>query len=377
MPMKSRSDEHLKDELISKYNLQVKRHRLLPIVSALALTFSFAAPAQAAQVTSSLLIDLNAANSNSYPGSGNTWSDLAGSADNGTLTNGATYSASPVQAVVFDGDNDYVQIPNTSALQVTTSNAFTVMAWAKIDSYADGDAVFGKQFADAQVWDGYSLVLGSSNTIKLAMNGQSRSDSYNSTSNVFSLGTWTLFTAIIQFGGSSSRPSKVYVNGTEVASGNNTDGSVPNNTAPFRIGEGVQGYGQRPAMSVGGFAVYDRALTTQEISDSYNYYLNYVFAPETSSISLGSISTANKGRTVTATATVGATGKVRFTSNGKRIANCLNVVTSGSPLSASCTWKPVTSGSLVITATLTPASNSIAKVSDTKLLSVARRTTLR
>lgn len=377
MQTRSHLVAHLKDELISKYNLQVKRHRLLPIVSALALTFSFAAPAQAAQVTSSLLIDLNAANSNSYPGSGNTWSDLAGSADNGTLTNGATYSASPVQAVVFDGDNDYVQIPNTSALQVTTSNAFTVMAWAKIDSYADGDAVFGKQFADAQVWDGYSLVLGSSNTIKLAMNGQSRSDSYNSTSNVFSLGTWTLFTAIIQFGGSSTRPSKAYVNSTEVASGNNTDGSIPNNTAPFRIGEGVQGYGQRPAMSVGAFAVYNRALTAQEISDSYNYYLNYVYIPEESSISLGSLTTANKGTTVTATATVGAAGKVRFTSNGKRIPNCLNVIAFGSPLAASCTWKPITSGSLVITATLTPTSNTLAKASATKLLSVARRTTFR
>lgn len=375
--MRSPLEEPLKDVPISKYNIHMKRTQSTLFGSALVLTFLFSSPAQAAQITSGLLIDLNAANSDSYPGTGTTWNDLAGSADNGTLTNGATYSASPAQAVVLDGDNDYVQIPNRSALQVTTSNAFTVMAWAKIDSYVDGDAVFGKQYADAQVWDGYSLVLGSSNTVKLAMNGQSRSEYYNSTTNVYALGTWTLFTAIIQFGGSSSRPSKVYVNGTEVASGNNTDGSVPNNTAPFRIGEGVQGYGQRPAMSVGGFAVYDRALTTQEISDSYNYYLNYVFAPETSSISLGSISTANKGRTVTATATVGATGKVRFTSNGKRIANCLNVVTSGSPLSASCTWKPVTSGSLVITATLTPASNSIAKVSDTKLLSVARRTTLR
>lgn len=355
----------------------MKRIPVVLLVSALTLTLLQTPSAQAAQVTSGLLIDLNAANTNSYSGSGSTWSDLAGGTDNGTLTNGPTFSASPTPAIVFDGNDDYVQIPNTSALQVTTSNAFTVMAWAKVDSYLAGDAIFGKQYADAQVWDGYSLVVNSSNAIALAMNGQSRSDAYSSTTNVFTLGTWSLFTAVIQFGGSSARPSKAYVNGTEVASGNNTDGSIPNNTAPFRIGEGVQGYGQRPAMSVGAFAVYGRALSAQEISDSYNYYLNYVYLAEESSISLGTLTTANKGRNVTVTATVGAAGKVRFFSNGKRIPNCVNVTASGSPLVATCTWKPASSGSLKISATLYPSTNGIGEATTFKTLAVSRRSTTR
>lgn len=355
----------------------MKRIPVVLLVSALTVTLLQTPSAQAAQVTSGLLIDLNAANTNSYSGSGGTWTDLAGGTDNGTLTNGPTFSASPTPAIVFDGNDDYVQIPNTSALQVTTSNAFTVMAWAKVDSYLAGDAIFGKQYADAQVWDGYSLVVNSSNAIALAMNGQSRSDAYSSTTNVFTLGTWSLFTAVIQFGGSSARPSKAYVNGTEVASGNNTDGSIPNNTAPFRIGEGVQGYGQRPAMSVGAFAVYGRALSAQEISDSYNYYLNYVYLAEESSISLGTLTTANKGRNVTVTATVGAAGKVRFFSNGKRIPNCVNVTASGSPLVATCTWKPASSGSLKISATLYPSTNGIGEATTFKTLAVSRRSTTR
>lgn len=355
----------------------MKRLPVVLLVSALTLTLLQTPSAQAAQVTSGLLIDLNAANTNSYSGSGNTWSDLAGGADNGTLTNGPTFSASPIPAIVFDGNDDYVQIANTSALQVTTSNAFTVMAWAKVDSYLAGDAIFGKQYADAQVWDGYSLVINSSNRIALAMNGQSRSEAYTSTTNVFTLGTWTLFTAVIQFGGGSARPSKAYVNGAEVASGNNADGSIPNNTAPFRIGEGVQGYGQRPAMSVGAFAVYGRALSAQEIADSYNYYLNYVYLAEESSISLGSLTTANKGRNISVTATVGAAGKVRFFSNGKRIPNCINVTASGSPLVATCTWKPATSGSLKISATLYPNSSGIGEATTFKTLAVSRRSTTR
>lgn len=340
------------------------------------LTISFLqVPSNAAQVTSNLLIDLNAANSNSYSGSGTTWIDQAGSADNGTLTNGPTFTASPVAGFIFDGADDYIQIPNTSALQPTTSNAFTVMAWAKIETYTAGDGIFGKQYADAQIWDGYSLVINSSNAIGLYMNGRVRSDGYASNPNVFSLGTWTLFTAVIRFGGGATRPSKAYVNGTEVASGNNLDDSVPNNTAPFRIGEGVQGYGQRPGMTVGAFAVYDRALTSQEIIDSYNFYLNYL--PESSSISLSAITTANKGINVTATATVGAAGKVRFYSNGKRIAHCINVVAAGSPLTASCTWKPITSGSLKISATLIPRTGGLAQATTFKTLAVSRRTNVR
>jgi hypothetical protein len=355
----------------------MRRFQVVLLVSAIILNIFYAPSAQAAQIISGLLIDLNAANTNSYPGTGTTWTDLAGGADNGTLTNGPTFSASPIPAIVFDGNNDYVQIANTSALQVTTSNAFTVMAWAKIDSFLAGDAIFGKQYADAQVWDGYSLVINNSNAIGLAMNGQSRSDEYRSTTNVFTLGTWTLFTAVIQFGGGSARPSKAYVNGTEVVSGNNTDGSIPNNTAPFRIGEGVQGYGQRPAMSVGAFAVYDRALSAQEIADSYDYYLNYVYLVEESSISLGPLTTANKGRNVTVTATVGAAGKVRFFSNGKRIPNCINVIATGSPLVATCTWKPATSGSLKIGATLFPTTNGIGEATAFKTLAVSRRSTSR
>lgn len=371
--MRSLSAARLKAAPTSNYDVPMKRRGLLLLVAAIAFSILQYSPAEAAQVTSNLLIDLNAADSNSYSGSGTTWLDLAGTADNGTLTNGPVYTASPVAGFIFDGNDDYIQIPNTTAVQPTTTKAFTVMAWAKIDTYTAGDGIFGKQYADAQVWDGYSLIFNTTNSVGLAMNGQSVSATYLSTTNVFSLGTWTLFTAVVQFGGSSSRPSKVYVNGTEVASGNNTDGAVPNNTAPFRIGEAIQGYGQRPGMTVGAFAVYDRALTPQEITDSYNYYLNYVSIPQSPSISLSAVTSAYKGVNITVTATVGTAGKVRFFANGKRIANCINVVASGSPLTAICTWKPTVSGGINISATLIPTNSGLSQVTAIKSLAVSKR----
>jgi hypothetical protein len=59
-------------------------------------------------VTNGLVLCLDAADLNSYPTTGTTWFDLAGS-NNGTLTNGPTFSGTGASSsIVFDGTNDYV-----------------------------------------------------------------------------------------------------------------------------------------------------------------------------------------------------------------------------------------------------------------------------
>ena len=44
-------------------------------------------------ITDGLVLCLDAGNTKSYPGSGTAWSDLSGQGNNGTLTNGPTYSS--------------------------------------------------------------------------------------------------------------------------------------------------------------------------------------------------------------------------------------------------------------------------------------------
>jgi len=60
-------------------------------------------------VTNGLVFALDAANNKSYPGSGTSWYDLSGNSNNGTLTNGPTFSNVNQGSIVFDGVNDYVQ----------------------------------------------------------------------------------------------------------------------------------------------------------------------------------------------------------------------------------------------------------------------------
>ena len=83
-------------------------------------------------VRSGLVLHLDAANRKSYPGSGTAWNDLSGNSNNGTLTNGPTYSSSNNGSFLFDNTNDLVIGPTspTFAFTATTRN-FTIEQWIK------------------------------------------------------------------------------------------------------------------------------------------------------------------------------------------------------------------------------------------------------
>jgi hypothetical protein len=76
-------------------------------------------------ITDGLVLCLDAANPKSYPGSGTTWTDLSGRGNNGTLTNGPTYSSSNGGSIVFDGVDDYVNFSFVNPF------AETVIVWVK------------------------------------------------------------------------------------------------------------------------------------------------------------------------------------------------------------------------------------------------------
>jgi hypothetical protein len=102
-------------------------------------------------ITNGLVLSLDAANNKSYPRSGTTWTDLSGNNNNGTLTNGPTFSAGNQGSIVFDGTNDYV---NISSL-ITGNQSFSWGAW--INPTATGTPVlFGNVSAGLAMlsyWD--------------------------------------------------------------------------------------------------------------------------------------------------------------------------------------------------------------------------------
>ena len=65
-------------------------------------------------VTDGLVLNLDAGDPRSYPGSGTTWTNMSGGGHNATLINGATYNNANGGSIVLDGGTQYVSIPGTS-----------------------------------------------------------------------------------------------------------------------------------------------------------------------------------------------------------------------------------------------------------------------
>jgi hypothetical protein len=76
-------------------------------------------------VKDGLVLALDAAKKDSYPGSGTVWRDVSGNGYTGSLTNGPTFDISNGGGIVFDGTNDYV---NSSFINPYSE---TIIVWAK------------------------------------------------------------------------------------------------------------------------------------------------------------------------------------------------------------------------------------------------------
>lgn len=227
-------------------------------------------PAAQSIITDGLLVNLDAGDSASYPGSGTTWTDLQGSND--ATIDGATYSAADGGIFVFDGVNDVITIPDSADMRATVGGTRTLQTWVKVDSYDSGDGIWGKQYGASSAYDGYSLALQTNNVIRLQMNGNTVNGGYNSAINAFTLGTWMFLTVVVRFGGGAGSPSLVYKdnNSTPIISQANSENGITNIDAPFIFARDVQEGTDYADINIGALYVYNRALSTTEIADNFN-----------------------------------------------------------------------------------------------------------
>ena len=80
-------------------------------------------------VQSGLVLDLDASDKNSYPGSGTTWYDLSGNKNHCTLYNGPISSTTYGGMITVDGVDDYGLIAyNASSPLFSSISSYTVMS---------------------------------------------------------------------------------------------------------------------------------------------------------------------------------------------------------------------------------------------------------
>lgn len=211
-------------------------------------------------VTNGLVLYLDAANNRSYPGTGTAWSDLSGNGNNGTLVNGVGYNSANGGSLSFDGVDDYCDFFAPS-LGTTT----TVDMWINLGSGYSSKMFFG--------WLLYDIWCGSGHLGYNTGNGDVYGISSSTVSSLGLVNNWKHYVFEMRSDVSYTN-NKIYINTiSQTLSQQQSSENVGSRT--FNSGNGrISGWRNNTnypiPMNCASFRVYNRALTTEEITQNFN-----------------------------------------------------------------------------------------------------------
>jgi hypothetical protein len=215
-------------------------------------------------VTNGLVLNLDAANIKSYPGSGTVWRDLSGNNNSGSLVNGPTFSSANGGSIVFDGSNDYVNLGNNTVAPTTD---YSYSCWFKT-STVTGSILFGADNC-GDSGGNYAFISAAGNVSFRVIGGISLiiTSSLQSNDNV-----WHNLTCI-----KTSTTMYLYVDGNLANTGLTPSSGITNTTYVRYIG--IRGGtlsnpsscgGDYYSGSVASVVMYNRALSAAEVLQNYN-----------------------------------------------------------------------------------------------------------
>ena len=207
-------------------------------------------------VRNGLVLNIDAGDTRSYSGSGNTCTDLSSNMFTGTLNNGVTYSTDNGGSFIFDGVNDYISIPSNTALNPTLD--MTVSCWAYLTGFKTALSLFGKG-AGVSGQGGYDFRVDSAtqlNLVKYYIIDQTV------TVPTISLNTWYNFAAV-----QGSTSVAYYINGVYA---NTFSNSVAYQTPIADMAIGKSRLTVYAGGKINNVLKYNRQLTAAEIQQNFN-----------------------------------------------------------------------------------------------------------
>jgi hypothetical protein len=218
-------------------------------------------------VTDGLVFYVDAGNGDSYPGSGTTWSDLVGS-NNGTLTNGPTYSSDNGGSIVFDGANDYVEAGPIQPAQFTLSCWFKATG-APSNNDSNGGCLMASdpQLAGTLPWFMSHSYLNQA----FALYVETTSDPLRTASN--SVANNQVHLATATYDGTTG---SIYLNGQFLDSKSfNTPTYNTSGNNNVQIGRwGYSSFQRHLNGNIYNASIYNRALSASEVLQNYNALKN-------------------------------------------------------------------------------------------------------
>lgn len=230
-------------------------------------------------VMNGLVLNLDAGYLPSYPQNGTTWTDLSANGNNGTLTNGPTFNSGNGGGIVYDGVDDVLLCNgvNDSFFNGLYPDGISILTWIKLPSNfsipnGDGRSLIyrGTNSATGNWWH-FSINSQSGNPVLRWWIGNFNSYSpwvhYSPTT----LNTNTFYHCVLTWKpiSSTQATTKIYLNNTETYTNTATKDVGLSQSSAERLGN-FPTDGWSPQMTQYNLLIYNRALTSSEVSQNYN-----------------------------------------------------------------------------------------------------------
>lgn len=224
-------------------------------------------------ITSGLVLNLDASNISSYSGSGTTWTDLTGNGNNMTMSGTVPINGSgDTKYFSYNGTTNYFQGANNFTSSI--SSAITISIVASITDMSQRTALFSK-YSTTGI-SGYVLEVGTvggawSNTLRWYAAGTGgQSNDYRGTT---SLNQNQIYIFTLTYN-QTTGATVMYTNGTAISASQAGTNAVASdwsqNTRTFLTGNYGPGLTIYSYMNQYMTLVYNRALTSTEVSQNYN-----------------------------------------------------------------------------------------------------------
>jgi len=217
-------------------------------------------------VTNGLVLNLDAGFTPSYSQSGITWYDVSLGGNNGTLTNGPTFSSSNGGNILFDGVDDYAQITSPFGNVDWSSRAWSFSAWMKLNSLGDRCLV-NLNSANSTDYIVTNVFYSNGGSYwYFIKNSASTQTNFTTPGGTFTTNEIFYFTMTYNGNGLSTSNINFYKNGAQVTT--NSGGSAGlGNMSGLQIGGG-NNYPMNG--NVYNFLMYNRAISSSEVLQNYN-----------------------------------------------------------------------------------------------------------
>jgi len=230
-------------------------------------------------VTEDLILYLDAANINSYPGVGNTWRDLTLYANTASLFGGAAYNSTTGGNITFDGVSSYIVVPTSSLFDfctATTDLPFSTSTWCFINNLSTSFVLFNKGDNGNGILESYSADINTAQKVGLTLYDGSgpQARSVTTTTSV-PIGQWVNITTTYS-GIGANLNLKIYINGVlqpvTLSNGGTYSNMRIQNTNLFLGSFGNTGT-YKNVSSNGRYSVfsfYRKELSAQEVLQNFN-----------------------------------------------------------------------------------------------------------